>query len=82
MREHGVSQFPDPRTSVPSNFGLGEYRGLTDFDGAILVWPTTLNMLAPAYTRAAAACGDLARSWASPTGTEPARLGLSRRCPR
>jgi hypothetical protein len=28
---------------------------------AILVWPTTLNMLAPAYKRAAAACGDLAQ---------------------
>ncbi|HEY2653080.1 MAG TPA: hypothetical protein VGI50_14230 [Solirubrobacteraceae bacterium] len=40
---------------------MGEYRGLTDFDGAILVWPTTLNMLAPAYKRAAAACGDLAQ---------------------
>jgi hypothetical protein len=61
MRAHGVSQFPDPRTSVPSNFGPGEYRGLTDFDGAILLWPLTLNQLAPAYVRAAAACGQLAQ---------------------
>jgi hypothetical protein len=61
MREHGVSQFPDPRTSVPLNFGPGQYRGLTDFDGAILVWPLTLNMQAPAYARAATACGPLAQ---------------------
>lgn len=61
MRQHGVPQFPDPLTSVPSNFSPGTYRGLTDFDGAILVWPLTLNMQSPAYTRAAAACGPLAQ---------------------
>jgi hypothetical protein len=61
MRQHGVPQFPDPRTSVPSDFGPGKYRGLTDFDGAILVWPTTLNMQSPAYTQSAAACGPLAQ---------------------
>jgi len=61
MRDHGVPQFPDPRTSVPSNFSAGEYRGLTDFDGAILAFPATLDMQSPAYTQAAAACGRLAQ---------------------
>jgi hypothetical protein len=61
MRQHGVSQFPDPRTSVPSNFSPVMYTGLTDFDGAILAWPSTINFHAPAYTQAAAACGPLAQ---------------------
>jgi hypothetical protein len=55
MRQHGVRQFPDPRTSVPSNLaGIDE---ITDFDGAILLFPATLNLQAPAYKQALAACG-------------------------
>lgn len=55
MREHGISQFPDPRTSVPSNVaGIDD---ITDFDGVILLFPATLNLQAPAYKRALAACG-------------------------
>jgi hypothetical protein len=61
MRQHGASQFPDPRTSVPSNFSPRTYMGLTDFDGAILAWPLTINFHAPAYMQAAAACGPLAQ---------------------
>ncbi len=64
MRLHGVTEFPDPRTSVPANFSLlgnGNYTGLTDFDGAILAWPSTINFHAPAYIHAAAACGPLAQ---------------------
>jgi len=52
---------PDPRTSVPADFGLGKYQGLSDFDGAILVWPSTIDFYAPAYTQAAAACGPPAQ---------------------
>ena len=60
MRAHGVPQFPDPRTSVPLNpFGSGA-GVITDYDGAILLFPNTLNAQSPAYARAAAACGDLA----------------------
>jgi hypothetical protein len=55
MREHGISQFPDPRTSVPSN--LAGYTEITDFDSAILLFPRTLNLQAPAYKQALAACG-------------------------
>jgi hypothetical protein len=57
MRAHGISEFPDPRPSVPSNpadSGAGE---ITDFDGAILVFPSTMNLQAPAYKQALAACG-------------------------
>jgi hypothetical protein len=55
MRQHRVPQFPDPRTSVPSNpAGIQE---ITDFDGAILLFPTTMNLQAPAYRRALTACG-------------------------
>lgn len=55
MRQHGVSQFPDPRTSVPSNpVGITE---ITDFDGAILLFPSTMNLQAPAYRQDLAACG-------------------------
>jgi hypothetical protein len=55
MRRHGVPQFPDPRTSVPSNpAGIAE---ITDFDGAILLFPATMNMQAPAYRQALTACG-------------------------
>ena len=57
MRRHGVSQFPDPRTTVPSDplsLGISE---ITDFDGAILLFPQSLNMQAPAYRQALTACG-------------------------
>jgi hypothetical protein len=61
MREHGVPQFPDPRTSVPENpFGPGQGGVITDFDNAILLFPATLDMHSPAYDQAVAACGVLA----------------------
>jgi hypothetical protein len=55
MRQHGVPQFPDPQTTVPSKpAGIAE---ITDFDGAILLFPATMNMQAPAYRQALTACG-------------------------
>ena len=57
MRQHGVPQFPDPRTSMPSNLDPGESGEITDFDGAILLFPATINMQAPAYRQALTACG-------------------------
>ena len=56
MRQHGVSGFPDPRTSVPSPLPPG-IRVITNFDGAILLFPSTLNIQAPAYRQALAKCG-------------------------
>jgi hypothetical protein len=55
MRQHGVPQFPDPRTSVPSS--PNGIRDITDFDGAILLFPSTINLQSPAYRQALAACG-------------------------
>jgi hypothetical protein len=55
MRAHGVSDFPDPTTSVPSNrTGIGE---ISDRDGVILIFPTGFDQQSPLFTRAAAACG-------------------------
>jgi hypothetical protein len=54
MRRHRISQFPDPRTSVPSN--LAGISDITDFDGAILLFPSTMNLQAPAYRQALVAC--------------------------
>jgi hypothetical protein len=55
MRQHGVPQFPDPQTSVPSNpAGIAE---ITDFDGAILLFPSTIDLQAPAYRQALTMCG-------------------------
>jgi hypothetical protein len=55
VRGHGVPQFPDPQTSVPPHpAGIQE---ITDFDGAILLFPSTINLQAPAYRQALTACG-------------------------
>jgi hypothetical protein len=57
MRKNGVYDFPDPRTSVPSNpFGSGGAGVISDIEGVILVFPGTINQQSPAFTRAAAAC--------------------------
>jgi hypothetical protein len=60
MRHHGVPDFPDPRTSVPVNPFPSGQGVITDYDGAILLFPSTLDIHSPAYTQATAACGVLA----------------------
>jgi hypothetical protein len=55
MRQHGISDFPDPRTSAPASFPPGVAE-MANFDGAVLLLPQTLNMQAPAYRQALAAC--------------------------
>jgi hypothetical protein len=57
MRGHGVSNFPDPRTSAPSDLLAAGGGMISDRDGVILVFPSTIDMRSPAFTRAAAACG-------------------------
>lgn len=57
MRRHGVPSFPDPRTSVPSNpFPPGTAGVISNIEGAIFVFPDTLNMQSPLFVRAAALC--------------------------
>ena len=54
MRRHGISDFPDPSTTVPSfPAGGGE---ISDIGGVILVFPETIDTQSPAFTQAAAAC--------------------------
>ncbi len=55
MRAHGIPQFPDPQTSRPAD--MSRYREITDFDGAILAFPPSIDMQAPAYAQALKACG-------------------------
>lgn len=58
MRQHGVPQFPDPRTTPPpGGVGLGEYRLISNYEGAIVLFPATIDMQSPAYEQAAAICG-------------------------
>ena len=57
MRAHGITQFPDPKASLPSSLPPAGPRVITDFDGAILEFPPTLNMQAPAYRQSLTACG-------------------------
>jgi hypothetical protein len=55
MRSHGISDFPDPRTSAPSNpAGISE---ISNRDGVILVFPAGFDQSSPQFIRAAAACG-------------------------
>jgi hypothetical protein len=56
MRRHGISGFPDPTTSIPSNPPAGG-GVISDRDGVILVFPARLDMQSPLFVRAAAACG-------------------------
>ncbi len=55
VRSHGVPNFPDPTTSFPSN--LARVQQISDRGGVIFVFPRSLDMRSPAFTRAAAACG-------------------------
>jgi hypothetical protein len=57
MREHGVPDFPDPRTSVPSNpFGASGGGVISDIEGVILIFASAIEQQSPAFTHAAAAC--------------------------
>jgi hypothetical protein len=57
MRRHGVEDFPDPRTSIPSNpFGAGGAGVISNIEGVILIFPSTIDEQSPVFTRAAAAC--------------------------
>jgi hypothetical protein len=57
MRQHGVEDFPDPRSSVPSNpFGSGGNGVISDIEEVILIFPGTIDQQSPVFTRAAAVC--------------------------
>lgn len=58
MRGHGVPEFPDPRTSVPSNLhppaGAARFV-ISDIEGVILVMGS-IDTQSPAFTHAASVC--------------------------
>jgi hypothetical protein len=58
MRSRGVNHFPDPRTSVPANpFPAGSGGGvISDIQGVILIFPSSINTQSPLFVRAAASC--------------------------
>jgi hypothetical protein len=57
MRRHGIPDFPDPRTSVPSNpFPAGGSGAISDIEGVIFVFPSTLGIQSPLFAKAAATC--------------------------
>jgi hypothetical protein len=59
MRSHGVPEFPDPRTTPPSNprAALGGGGGvISDIEGAVFIFPGRIDQQSPAFTQAAAAC--------------------------
>ena len=57
MRSHGVSNFPDPTTTIPTHRGA-PFNGLVNqINGAVFALPAaTMNIQSPAFTQAAAAC--------------------------
>jgi hypothetical protein len=55
IRQHAMSGFPDPATTVPSHL-TGVVVVVSDRDGVILVFPDTPDLQSPAVTRAAATC--------------------------
>ena len=56
MRRHGVPEFPDPRTSAPPNPLASGIRELSDIEGVILLFPSSINKQSPVFTQASAAC--------------------------
>lgn len=59
MRLHGVPQFPDPLSTPPpqSSINMSDYSLITNYMGAILMYPRSIDMRSPAYEHAIAACG-------------------------
>ena len=55
MRRHGVTDFPDPRTSIPSPLPANGM--VSNIQGAVLVFIDSAELQTPAFIRAAAACG-------------------------
>lgn len=53
MRKHGISGFPDPSTSPPSNPGNS---GILGDGGYYLTIPKSIDTSSPTFERAAAAC--------------------------
>lgn len=54
MRSHGISGFPDPTTTPPSN--PADYSAVIGRNGVFLAVPTSVDTQSPAFKQAATAC--------------------------
>jgi hypothetical protein len=54
MRAHGISGFPDPTTTPPSN--PSAYSEVLGRNGVWLAVPNSIDPRSPAFTHAATAC--------------------------
>jgi hypothetical protein len=54
MRAHGISGFPDPTTTPPSN--PSDYSGVMGHNGVWLAIPNSIDPQSPAFEQAAARC--------------------------
>lgn len=59
MRSHGVSGFPDPTTTPPTNpHDYSSVEGIGGFNGGLfLLVPKTIDVNSPAFKQAAQTCG-------------------------
>jgi hypothetical protein len=55
MRRHGIAGFPDPVTTVPAKLPVNGL--ISDIQGAIFVFPDSLDTQTALFVRAANACG-------------------------
>ena len=55
MRRHGIAGFPDPVTTVPARLPVNGL--VSDIQGAIFVFPGSLDTQSALFVRAANACG-------------------------
>ncbi len=58
MRAHGVPNFPDPRTTMPSN--PASYGSVGKMNGVVWAIPKSIDPESPAVKHAATACGPTA----------------------
>jgi len=55
MRRHGISDFPDPTTTVPAAPAGGGV--ISIINGVVLTFPHTIDTRSPAFVKSAGACG-------------------------
>lgn len=60
MRQHGISGFPNPTLSIPSNSNPARAIARA---GVILAIPSSINLRSPAFKHAAAVCGFPPDDW-------------------
>jgi hypothetical protein len=55
MRVHGVPAFPDPTTTIPQLPAGGG--PISDIEGAVFSFPSSIDEQSPVFTRAVSVCG-------------------------